>query len=187
MSRHRGSRHPARREETIPFRLISRAVGPLDEIPIPPNLMHLDRRLLIGHAPLDSPAADLGRALLRVGMGLSLALAHGLGKLPPSERFIGAVERMGFPLPELFAWLAAFAELGGGLLLALGLLTRPMGLFVAGHFAVVVLLAHAGDPFGDREDGLLFGLIALFFGLAGAGRYSVDALLRRQSEAHPDR
>jgi uncharacterized membrane protein YphA (DoxX/SURF4 family) len=48
-----------------------------------------------------------------------------------------------------------------------------------GHFVFVVLLAHAGDPFGDRELPLFFLVTALLFLLAGAGRYSVDAALRR--------
>ena len=138
------------------------------------------RDFLIGETPLASRLADLGRALLRVGTGLSLALAHGINKVPPSERFFGRVEGMGFPMPEVFAWLASFAEFGGGLLLALGLLTRPAALLVVGQFVVIVFLAHAGDPYSEREDGVLFGLIALFFVCAGAGRYSVDALLRRR-------
>jgi putative oxidoreductase len=137
------------------------------------------RELLFGGATFDSRAADVGRLVLRVVAGLSLALAHGIGKVPPSEGFIGGVTGMGLPAPELFAWLASFAEFGGGILLAVGLLTRPMGFLVAGHFAVVVALAHAGDPFGDREKPILFGCIALFYLFAGAGRYSLDALIRR--------
>jgi putative oxidoreductase len=86
---------------------------------------------------------------------------------------------MGLPAPELFAWLAAFAEFGGGLLIAVGLLTRPAALLVAAHFVVVVLLAHAGDPFGRRELPLFFLTAALLFALSGAGRYSVDAAVRR--------
>lgn len=154
----------------------NRVAGPLS-VQRPDSMK---RALLIGDTALASPAADVGRLLLRVTAGLSLALAHGLNKLPPSDRFLGRVAEMGFPAPEVFAWLAAFAEFGGGLLLALGLLTRPAAFLVAGNMAVVVFLAHAGDPFGDREDGLLFGVIALFFALAGAGRYSLDAVLRRQ-------
>src|ERR671918_92393 len=88
-----------------------------------------------------SNAADAGLLLLRVFTGLSLAIAHGWDKVPPSARFITRVGEMGLPAPELFAWLAALAEFGGGLLLAAGLFTRPVALFVVAHFIVVVGLA----------------------------------------------
>jgi putative oxidoreductase len=135
------------------------------------------RDVLFGTS-VNAPATDVGLAILRVFTGLALALAHGWGKVPPSPGFVGMVGGMGFPAPELFAWLAAFAEFGGGLLLALGLLTRPISFLIVGHFVIVVLLAHAGDPFGDRELPLFFLVTALLYLLAGGGRYSVDALLR---------
>lgn len=142
-----------------------RRTGPLD--------------LIFSGAPLGSRGADLGILIARVMGGLALALAHGRGKVPPSEGFIGRVGEMGFFAPELFAWLAGMAEFGGGLLLALGLLTRPAALLVVGQMAIVALVAHAGDPFGDREKAVLFGAIALLCLLAGAGRFSLDALIRR--------
>lgn len=137
------------------------------------------RRFFIG-AATRAPLADAGLLILRAFTGLALALAHGLGKLPPSERFIGRIAGMGFPAPELFAWAAGFAEFACGLLLAVGLLTRPAALLVALNMTAVVLIAHAGQGFGEREKGLLFGVIALTYLLIGAGRYSVDALLRRR-------
>lgn len=88
---------------------------------------------------------------------------------------------MGLPVPMLFAWLATIAELGGGLFLALGLLTRPVALFVFVHFVVVVTLAHAGDPLPDRELAMFFGATAFLFVLTGAGRYSLDALLFKRA------
>lgn len=127
-----------------------------------------------------SRAADVGLLLLRVFTGLALALAHGWDKLPPSARFVSRVSEMGLPAPELFAWLAGLAEFGGGLLLALGLFTRPAAMYVVVHFIVVIGLAHAGDSFGQREKAILFGMIALMYALVGPGRYSLDALLSRR-------
>jgi len=72
------------------------------------------------------------------------------GKVPPQEGFVGRVGGMGFPAPLLFAWLAAFAEFAGGILIAIGLLTRPISLLVFLHFVVVVFVAHAGDSLVDR-------------------------------------
>jgi putative oxidoreductase len=124
-----------------------------------------------------SPGGDLGRVLLRVVTGFLLFWLHGINKLPPSDGFIDRVGQLGAPAPELFAWLAAAAEVGGALLVAVGLLTRPAALYVTLHFVIVVLVAHAGDALGDRELPMLFLTIYAFFALAGAGRYSVDALI----------
>lgn len=128
----------------------------------------------------DRTAGDAGLALLRVVTGLALAYLHGLGKIPPSDRFIGRVGQMGMPAPELFAWLAAAAEFGGGILLAIGLLTRPVAAILVIHFIIVVFLAHAGDPLPRRELPILFGTIAMFFALTGPGRYSLDGLIGRR-------
>jgi putative oxidoreductase len=127
----------------------------------------------------DSPEIDAGLLILRVVAGLAIALLHGLGKVPPSPGFVGMIGGMGFPAPELFAWLAAIAEFGGGLLLAAGLLTRPAALLLFFHFAVVVLFVHAGESLGDRELPMMFWAIALQFLLTGPGRYSLDALIGR--------
>lgn len=137
------------------------------------------KELLFGGAGGATSTADAGLAAYRLSAGLAIALLHGIGKVPPSEGFAGMIGGMGLPAPELFAWLAAFAELGGGLLLAIGLLTRPAAVLLFGHFAFVVLLAHGGEPLGDRELPLIFWATALMFMLTGAGRYSVDALLQR--------
>lgn len=128
--------------------------------------------------PANAKSTDVGLLVLRVFTAFALAAWHGLGKIPPSDGFVGMVGRMGFPAPELFAWMAAFAEVGGALLIALGLLTRPTALLLVGHFAVVVLLASAGDPFKERELPLFYFVVALTLLFSGAGRYSVDAALR---------
>lgn len=136
--------------------------------------------LLFGGVETRSNRLDVGLLVLRAVAGLALAFSHGLGKVPPSERFVERVAGMGLPMPELFAWLSATAEFGGGLLLLLGLLTRPVAFLIIGNMAVVTFLGHAGDPFGDREAAVLYGAIAILYLLAGAGRYSLDALVRRR-------
>lgn len=140
--------------------------------------------LFFGSTSMTSSVADIGRLLLRLTIGLSLALAHGVGKLPPSEGFVGMVSGMGFPAPLFFAWLAALAEFVGGLLLAVGLLTRPAALLVVGNFVVIYFVALAGEGFLDREKELLFLAGALFFMLAGAGRYSIDALIKTRTSPY---
>jgi putative oxidoreductase len=125
------------------------------------------------------PRADIGLLLLRLFAGLALAFAHGLGKLPPSDRFVGWVGSFGFPAPGVFAWLSGITEFFGGILLASGLLTRPAAVFIVINMTVAVIFGHAGQSFGERELPLLFLFVALMFAFVGAGRYSVDAQLRR--------
>ena len=125
----------------------------------------------------DNRERDVGALILRVFAGLALSLAHGINKMPPSEGFIGVVAELGFPEPVAFAWAAGIAELAGGLLLAIGLLTRPAAILIAITMLVAAFLGEAGNPFSDREPPLLFAAIAIYFVLAGPGRYSVDGWL----------
>jgi putative oxidoreductase len=136
------------------------------------------RSLLVGGAQLDR-AADAGVLTLRVFFGLSLAIAHGFGKFPPSDRFVAGVAEMGFPLPGLFAWASTGAELGCALLIAAGLLTRPAAAMVAVNMCVATFIRQAGDPFTERELAAAYLAACVAILLIGSGRHGVDAVLRR--------
>ena len=126
-----------------------------------------------------SRATDIGLLILRVGVGLAMALAHGLGKIPPSQGFIEATAGMGFPIPVLFAWAAALSEFLGGLLIAIGLATRPAALMLAFTMATAAFVAHGPDPFSDKEMAFVYLVASLTLVATGAGRYAVDRALRR--------
>jgi len=134
-------------------------------------------KFLFGGPGAGSKLADIGLAAFRLFTGLAMAFAHGINKVPPPEGFIEGVGEMGFPAPFVFAWLAGISEFVGGLLVAVGLLTRPAALAVLGTMFVAAFISHAGDPFGERELALLFMFAALFLTMAGGGRYSADALI----------
>lgn len=121
-------------------------------------------------------AVDL---LLRLTAGLFMA-SHGWGKVPPSPQFVEGVIGLGFPLPEFFAWCAGLAEFAGGLLLALGLLTRPASFFMAFTMAVAAFGAHGQDPLARKELPLLYLALGLYYLIRGAGPYSVDALISKK-------
>lgn len=125
-------------------------------------------------------ADNAGLTLLRVFVGLSMALAHGLGKLPPPQMMIDGVSALGFPMPQFFAWCAALAEFGGGLLLAVGFLTRPAAAMIAFTMIVAAFGAHAADPYQVKEMAFLFLVISIFFVLRGAGSWSLDRLFFRK-------
>ena len=132
------------------------------------------------HSSADATTVDaIATTTLRAFAGCSLAFAHGFGKLPPPERLVAGVAEMGFPAPTVFAWAAALAEGVGGVLLALGLLTRPATLAIVVTMAVAAFVAHAPDPYGRKELALLYLMVALFFHLRGAGSWSLDHAIAR--------
>ena len=132
---------------------------------------------MIDPGPLRDPLTDSALLLLRIGFGLSMAFAHGVGKIPPSEGFTGYVGSLGFPQPSFFAWAAGLAEFVGGIFIALGLLTRVSGFFLLQTMLVAVFVAHGDDPYKKMEMGLLYAMVALALTATGAGRFSVDRFL----------
>ena len=135
------------------------------------------RDLLFGTARLNSTIGDLGLLVLRAFAGLSLALAHGLGKLPPSTAFVEGVTGLGFP--AWAAWLSTFAETFGGLTLAAGLMTRPAALLITINMGVAAFLRHASDPYQRKELAFLFLATAVMYLCVGGGRFALDRLIKR--------
>ncbi len=148
-------------------------------------------------------ARDLALLFLRLS-GLLLALNHGWGKVVmlasgQGAGFVSGVGGMGFPLPAVFAWAAALSEFAGGLLVGLGLATRPSASFAAFTMAVAAFLGHKAHlqilsaigvarvpaeqikAWGNPESALiyLFAFIAVL--VFGPGRLSIDHLRGRRS------
>lgn len=136
------------------------------------------KKLLFAITPEKSLFNETALTLLRVAAGLLMAGLHGFGKVPPSEKFIGGVESLGFPAPVLFAWLAGLAELAGGLFLAVGFLTRPSALLLAITMFVAAFGKHLSDGWDVKELSLIYLCIALVFVFRGAGRISVDRFFK---------
>lgn len=147
----------------------------------------MQRRFLTGGDGGATAVADLGLLVLRVLAGLGLAFAHGLRKLPPSDRFVARVDALGFPMPEVFAWGAGLIEFGGGLLLVLGLVTRPAASLALIVVGTAYFGAHADDTFSDAEAAFLYGAIMLALALIGPGRFSLDATLNRRRGGYVER
>lgn len=138
------------------------------------------KQMLFGGESGLSFVANAGSTILRIFAGASLAAAHGFGKLPPSEQFIGGVANLGFPAPALFAWAASLAEFLGGAFLALGLFTRISSFFVAFTMLTAAFGVHLNDPYQKKELALLYLVVAVCFMLKGASDWSLDAILRRK-------
>ena len=146
-------------------------------------------------------ARDFGLLVLRMA-GLYLAAAHGWGKVvglaSGQSRFMDAIAGMGFPLPVVFAWAAALAELGGGVLIALGLFTRWAAAFAACTMFVAAFVRHRAASqllswlgvvpaseetvkgWGNPELAAVYLLVCVAVALLGPGRFSIDSRLGRK-------
>lgn len=138
------------------------------------------KHILFGGESGLSPLANAGLTLLRVFAGAAMMLAHGIGKMPPSDQFVGRTGAIGFPLPFVFAWAAALSEFLGGAFLALGFLTRVSSFLIVCVMLTALLGVHRNDPFNRQELAFLYLFIALCFMLKGANDWSIDAFLRKK-------
>jgi putative oxidoreductase len=119
-------------------------------------------------------AGQVGVLILRLFAGLVMAFVHGMGKFPISEQLIQGVAGIGFPMPVVFAHAAALAELVGGVLLAIGLFTRPAAIFMAFTMFVAGVFVHGADPFNVKELAFLYMFVCIFFACYGGGRFAID-------------
>ena len=118
-----------------------------------------------------TPLAPYFLALLRVVTAL-LFLSHGTMKL------------LGIPAsdfqPPLFSLLglAGAIEIVTGILLVLGLFTRPAAFIASGTMAVAYFMAHAGQAFVPAQNGgeaaVLFCFIFLYLVFSGPGALALD-------------
>jgi putative oxidoreductase len=134
---------------------------------------------------------NLGLAIIRVVTGLALCVVFEKvlprdGVWGPQPWFVEDVAEMGFPAPSFFAWCAALSEFVGGILLVLGLMTRPAAFFNAITTFVAAFLFHKGDVSGSGLLATLFFALSSAICFTGPGSLSVDALLTRflRNRAH---
>src|SRR3954469_13313988 len=123
-------------------------------------------------------------ALLRI-VTAYLYLMHGTAKL------LGMPHVAMFDKLQLFslAGLAGMLELVGGVLLLLGLFTRPVAFILSGEMAFAYFIGHAPrgsvlvPMLNQGELAVLYCFVFLYFALAGAGTWSLDAVWRRSAVA----
>ena len=123
-------------------------------------------------------------AVLRI-VTAYLLIPHGTAKLfgaPHQAMFDGLqlVSLMG---------LAGILEVFGGILLLIGLFTRPVAFILCGFMAVAYFMAHGSQGhvllpmLNQGELAVLYCFVLLYFVFAGAGAWSVDAM--RQGNRRP--
>jgi putative oxidoreductase len=109
-----------------------------------------------------------------------LFIAHGAQKL------FGFLAPPGAPTPPLLSQIGigGILEFFGGLLLLLGLFTRPVAFILSGMMAVAYFQMHAPGGFWPLQNkgelAALYCFVFLYLSVAGGGEWSVDRLLRRR-------
>lgn len=133
----------------------------------------------------------LSHALLRIAFGLML-MTHGIPKLlgrshgSMADPMAGSVNLIAnvlhLPAAPLIGWFIALLEGVGGLMLALGFLTRIVAPMVVVQMLVISYLLAPTFPWIDRgyEYPLMLVFVALCIAARGSGPVSVDARLGRE-------
>lgn len=129
--------------------------------------------------PAASPWPSRALSMFRIIVGL-LFITFGTMKLfgfpPPPQPMppISLASQLG---------IGALLELIGGLLIVLGLFTRPVAFILAGEMAVAYFQFHFPQGFfpttNNGVPAVLYCFIFLYLMIAGAGEWSVDARLAR--------
>ena len=116
-------------------------------------------------------------SVLRIVAAL-LFLMHGTAKL------FGVPHQVQFDNLDLFSQegLQGIIEFVGGMLLLVGLFSRPIAFILSGDMAVAYFMAHFPKNWLPILNGgdlaVLFCFVFFYLWLAGAGPWSIDALIR---------
>ena len=140
-------------------------------------------------------STDVGLLLTRLMMG-AVGFYHGGQKLfglfggPGPRGFSTMLAGMNVPQPLISAYLSGCAEFFGGLLVAVGLLTRPAALVFAFNMFVAVAMVHPDAFSGPQgmEFPLTLAVVLTGLVLTGPGRLSIDAAYwsrRRAAKKEP--
>lgn len=123
---------------------------------------------------------DVGLLVIRLALGPML-FVHGWNKVFGGGGLTGTArwfEGMGLRPGWLHARLAAFTEMGAGVLMAAGLLTGLSSMAFTGLMAVAAFTDHAGKGYfifkGGCEYVVLIAMVAVGLAAAGPGEWSLD-------------
>jgi putative oxidoreductase len=129
---------------------------------------------------------SLGLLLIRLVIGI-LFIGHGAQKLfgwfggYGLKGTGGWFDSIGMKPGVTMALFAGLAELIGGILFALGLLTPLAGIMIAGTMVMAIVKVHFSNGLWATSNGYEYNLtllaVAIGVALTGPGLYSVDAFL----------
>jgi putative oxidoreductase len=130
---------------------------------------------------------DLGLLVLRLWLGASMLMLHGMTKIKNFDDLSGKFADPFGIGPKASLGLAIFSEAVCSVLLILGLFTRFAAIALIVTMAVAFFIAHKGVLSGPKSGELAFiylaGYVVLL--LAGPGRFALDAKMTAKAPAKP--
>jgi len=139
------------------------------------------KALLAKLATTTPNSADIGLLIIRVWFGLVMAFAHGWGKMfGDSTKFVGFLDKQGFPAPEVMAVFAGLAEFVAAIFIAIGLLTRASAVPLIVTMLIAAFVVHGDHAWRKQEFPLMYAFAFLALLISGPGRYSVDHVLKQR-------
>lgn len=119
--------------------------------------------------------------LMRIVSGLMLVVGHGYGKMfgEKAQPFTGGRDFFGIDIGINTLWIAGFIEFYVGMLVIVGLFTRPAALLTAILMVMAYLSAHAAwfPTFNGGELATVYFFVFMVIFAYGPGPYSLDAKL----------
>jgi len=129
--------------------------------------------------PIAYAFARVYYALLILPSGFEKVFQDGAARIAA-----GNVLKTGLQPPLFWAWAVAYLEFYGMILLALGLLTRPVAFAFAVELALIVLTIQMPNGYFWTSRGAEFAImlfvVCLAFVFGGGGRHSIDRKLGRE-------
>jgi putative oxidoreductase len=133
--------------------------------------------------------ADWGAIFIRLAVGARLieGTQDNVFSNARMQEFAAFLAERGTPFPLFGAFLSAYAQFVCGILLILGLFTRPAGLVIAINFAAALIIAHRDTPFLATWQAAMMLAAGLFFLFNGPGAVALDRLIagRRREPIRP--
>jgi putative oxidoreductase len=130
--------------------------------------------------------SDAGILFLRIGIGFAFIFVHGWGKIMGGPelwgKIGGSMANMGITFaPVFWGFMASISEFGGGILILLGLFTRPASAFMA-FTMLTAFMMHTSklDPWSKAIYPMEMFAVFMALLFIGAGKYSIDALISKK-------
>ncbi len=128
--------------------------------------------------------SDIAYLIVRVTVGLML-LPHGWTKVAGGVTGVSAYfARLHLEPALLFTVISMFNETVGGILIAIGLFTRPVAALIIIEFLILLFVVHIPRGYGMAVNGVEFPLMWLLMLvvilLRGGGPYSLDRKIGKE-------
>ena len=128
--------------------------------------------------------SDLTLLLMRLFVGLFLILSvwDNITDSARMQEYVSLLAKHGVGSPKILAPVSVYLQFAIGLGFVLGMFTRWAGIFCVIHFAIaIVMIDRLTGMRGTFPSGCLV-VIGLYLATHGAGRFSVDEVLRANQQ-----